>query len=204
MLDAVAGARPTVIARRPPAVLDHLRPEGVLPVLPQEVGMQSGRDMAPRQDLLAGRSRWTYQSTDRPWRAMASVHRSRSKCSLHSWNVPPARHTSSITAPIRRSPRLAIPSARVARASCQRSWTPFSRRSCPWSRPILSRSSPTVSCRAHWNGVWALGTKPPTLAVAEAPPYVANGQSPRSGRRRWPIPSRRGRSRWGGRSGSRA
>ena len=66
------------------------------------------------------RCRVTYQSGSRPSAAIASIQRSSWKCSLHSWNVPPARHTRSMTRPIRRSPRLAIPSAKVAAGSCQR------------------------------------------------------------------------------------
>ncbi len=114
------------------------------------------------------RSRWTYQSTDRPRAAMAAVQRSRSKHSDHSWKVPPARHTSSMTAPMRRSPLLAMPSARVARGSCQRRVTPLSRRVASRNRPMRRRRDSTVSWPNHWNGVWGLGTNPPTEAVTLA------------------------------------
>ncbi len=72
------------------------------------------------QGSTSSRVRWrvTYQSGSRPSARIASSQRSRRKCSLHSWNVPPARHTASMTRPIRRSPRLTMPSANVARGSC--------------------------------------------------------------------------------------
>ena len=98
----------------------------------------------------------------------ASSHRVRSKRSLHSWNVPPARQTRSITRPIRRSPRLAIPSANVAAGSCHLSCTPV-RRVASRSSPTLRRSSSTLFWPNHWNGVCGFGTKPPTDAVQLAP-----------------------------------
>src|SRR5688572_25176909 len=53
MFDAVAGAGAAVVARRPPAVLEARLHQRVLPVLPQEVGMEPGADVRPRQDLVA-------------------------------------------------------------------------------------------------------------------------------------------------------
>jgi hypothetical protein len=70
-----------------------------------------------------------------------------------------------MTAPMRRSPREAMPSARVARASCHLSCTPFALVVASRRIPILRRSSSTVFWPNHWNGVCALGTNPPTLAV---------------------------------------
>ena len=72
---------------------------------------------------------------------MASVHRARSKHSPHSWNVPPERHTRSITRPIRRSPRLAMPSATVADGSCHLRFTLRARRVAPRNRSTLRWSS---------------------------------------------------------------
>src|SRR5262245_53542643 len=54
MLDAVAGTHPAVVARRPPAVLDPARGERRLPVIPQEVFVQPGTQMVPRQGLAGG------------------------------------------------------------------------------------------------------------------------------------------------------
>ena len=61
-----------------------------------------------------------------------------------------------MTRPIRRSPRLAMPSAKVAAGSCQRSVAPLLRRS---SRSIrtLRCSSSTPFWPNHWNGVCAFG-----------------------------------------------
>ena len=103
------------------------------------------------------------QSRSRPWRAMASSHRSRSKCSLHSWKVPPWRHTSSMTGPRRRSPRghdalddgglgvvpLELDALVAAGVVAQ--------------QVDLAAAAPrAVFCPNHWNGVNGLGTKPPT------------------------------------------
>ena len=49
-----------------------------------------GPRAAPRR---AVRCRVTYQSGSRPSACIASIQRSSAKCSLHSWNVPPARQT---------------------------------------------------------------------------------------------------------------
>ena len=80
------------------------------------------------------------------------------------------RQTSSITAPIRRSPRLAMPSASVALGSCHRNGHAAD---TAGPRPSAGRpcgcSSSIVFCPNHWNGVWALGTKPPTDAVTVTP-----------------------------------
>ena len=51
--------------------------------------------------------RWTERGSrmelEQTAAAIASVQRSSTKCSLHSWNTPPARQTRSITRPMRRS-----------------------------------------------------------------------------------------------------
>ena len=54
VLDAVPGAHPTVVARCPPAVLDPAACERRLPVVPQEVLVQPGAQVIPRQDLVDG------------------------------------------------------------------------------------------------------------------------------------------------------
>src|SRR5262245_10123545 len=51
VFDAVAGAHPAVVARGPAAVLDPAGVERRLPVVPQEVLVQPGAQMVPRQDL---------------------------------------------------------------------------------------------------------------------------------------------------------
>ena len=70
-----------------------------------------------------------------------------------------------MTAPMRRSPRLAMPSASVALGSCHFSCTPLALWVASRSSVILRRSSSTVFWPNHWNGVCGLGTNPPTLAV---------------------------------------
>ena len=72
--------------------------------------------------------------------------------------------TRSITRPMRRSPRLRMPSTKLASGSCQRSCAP-DRRSESRSRPTLRCSSGTPFWPNHWNGVCALGTNPPTETV---------------------------------------
>src|SRR5207245_923800 len=52
VLDAVPGAGTTVVTGRPAAVLDAGPRQGVFPVLPQEVAMQPGGDVLPRQELV--------------------------------------------------------------------------------------------------------------------------------------------------------
>ena len=54
MLDAVAGAHTAVVAGRPPAVRDTGPPQRVLPVLPEEVAVEPGRDVVPGQHLVVG------------------------------------------------------------------------------------------------------------------------------------------------------
>ena len=165
VLEGVSGAHPTVVAGRPPAVGEPVLVQGRLPVVPEEVAVQAGGDVVPRAGSRRSvRCRVTYQSGSRPSAAIASSQRDRWKCSLHSWNVPPARHTRSITRPIRRSPRLAMPSANVAAGSCQRICAP-DRFTSSRSSPILRCSSSTQFCPNHWNGVCGFGTNPPTDAV---------------------------------------
>ena len=73
-----------------------------------------------------------------------------------------------MTAPMRRSPRLAMPSASDARGSCHFSCTPRTLAVASRSSPTLRRSSASVFWPNHWNGVCGFGTNPPTLAVMEA------------------------------------
>ena len=54
MLDPVAGARPAVVARCPAAVLEPDLVEGVAPVLPQEVLVETDRQVVPGQHLVLG------------------------------------------------------------------------------------------------------------------------------------------------------
>ena len=54
VLDAVAGAGAAVVAGRPAAVGQADLGQRVLPVLPQEVLVEAGRDVVPRQDLVLG------------------------------------------------------------------------------------------------------------------------------------------------------
>src|SRR6185436_12417869 len=52
VLDAVAGAGTAVVAGGPAAVLEAELVEGVAPVLPEEVLVEAGREVVPRQDLV--------------------------------------------------------------------------------------------------------------------------------------------------------
>ena len=54
VLDAVAGAGPAVVAGGPPAVGQAVLGQGVLPVLPQEVAVEAGREVVPGQHLVLG------------------------------------------------------------------------------------------------------------------------------------------------------
>src|SRR4051794_36589781 len=54
VLDAVASACAAVVARRPPAIGEADLGEGVAPVLPQEVLVQPGGQVVPRQHLVLG------------------------------------------------------------------------------------------------------------------------------------------------------
>ena len=54
MLEGVVGAHPAVIARSPPAIGEPVLGQRRLPVLPEEVVVQAGRDVVPRQHLVAG------------------------------------------------------------------------------------------------------------------------------------------------------
>ena len=68
---------------------------------------RGGPTGAPRPRCGGGGSTSPCRGRARPWPPATGRGR---KCSLHSWNVPPARHTCSITGPRRRSPRLTRPS----------------------------------------------------------------------------------------------
>ena len=156
-----------------------------------------GPTAAPRPRCGGGA---TYQSIDRPSAAIASSHRPRSKCSLHSWNVPPAA-PDPLDDPRRcggrpgwRCPRPATPAG-----SCHFSCTPRALAVASRSRPILRRSSATVFWPNHWNGVCGLGTKPPTLTPSPTPGWCGACRGRRSS-----GPARRcracpRRSRWAGR-----
>src|SRR3954470_20496220 len=54
VLDAVAGACTAVVARRPPAIGEAQLGERVPPVLPQEVLVEPGGEVVPRQYLVLG------------------------------------------------------------------------------------------------------------------------------------------------------
>ena len=54
VLDAVAGAHAAVVARRPAAVLEPAAGERGLPVVPQEVLVEPGGEVVPRQHLVLG------------------------------------------------------------------------------------------------------------------------------------------------------
>ena len=54
VLDAEAGAGAAVVAGRPAAVLEADLGQGVAPVLPQEVLVEAGRDVVPREHLVLG------------------------------------------------------------------------------------------------------------------------------------------------------
>ena len=66
---------------------------------------------------------------------------------------------------MRRSPRLASPSATEALGSCQRMVRPRVPFASARSRATLRASSAAVSMPNHWKGVWGFGTKPPTEAT---------------------------------------
>ncbi len=162
---------------------------------------RGGPRAAPRPRSGAGRRCPPGSSRGRPGLRSTGP---RSKCSDHSWKVPPLRHTCSITAPIRRSPRLTIPSAAVAFGSCHRMVRPRTGRAASRSRWTLRVSSSMVFWPNHWNGVWTLGTNPPTEAVTVTDRVIALADGHAllgQGRRCRGCPRR---SRWAGRSGSRA
>ena len=54
VLEGVVGAHPAVVARSPPAIGEPVLGEGRLPVVPEEIGVQAGRDVRPGQHLVAG------------------------------------------------------------------------------------------------------------------------------------------------------
>jgi hypothetical protein len=66
VLDAVPRAHPAVVARGPAAIGDPACSQRRLPVVPQEVLVEPGRECA--HGSTSPRSRWrcTYQSSDRP------------------------------------------------------------------------------------------------------------------------------------------
>src|SRR4029077_20707752 len=52
VLDSEPGARAAVVARRPTAILEPVLGKGLLEVLPEEVAVQSGRNVIPGQDFV--------------------------------------------------------------------------------------------------------------------------------------------------------
>ena len=54
MLERVVGAHPTVVAGGPATVGEPVRGQGRLPVVPEEVAVQTGGDVVPREDLVVG------------------------------------------------------------------------------------------------------------------------------------------------------
>src|SRR5436309_1431112 len=54
VLERVVGAHAAVVTRCPPAVRKAVLVQGGLPVLPEEITMQPGRDVIPGQDLVGG------------------------------------------------------------------------------------------------------------------------------------------------------
>ena len=54
VLERVVGAHPAVVAGGPPAVGEAVRGQGRLPVVPEEVAVQTGGDVVPREDLVLG------------------------------------------------------------------------------------------------------------------------------------------------------
>ena len=54
MLDAIAGAGPAVVARCPPAVLEAHGLQGITPVLPQEVPVETRRKVVPGKGFVLG------------------------------------------------------------------------------------------------------------------------------------------------------
>ena len=54
VFEGVVGTHPAVVAGSPPTIGEPMRGQGRLPVLPQEVLVETGRDVVPRQDLVLG------------------------------------------------------------------------------------------------------------------------------------------------------
>ena len=52
MLDPVTSTRATVVARRPPAILEPDLVERIAPVVPEEVLMKSSIEMIPGEDFV--------------------------------------------------------------------------------------------------------------------------------------------------------
>ena len=121
MLEPEARCRPRSRSRgstgSPPARPRPGRPASPPRGSPGAARPRCGPRAAPRRRRGGGGRPRRATAPRRP--APPPTGRGRS-CSDHSWKVPPARQTRSMTAPTRRSPRLAIPSAAVASGSCQR------------------------------------------------------------------------------------
>ena len=172
MLDAVAGAGPAVVARRPAAVLNDrlsLR-RAALPVLPQEVLVEPRGQMVPRQHLplestmpVARRRQWS--------RPSAGQRRGLPPPEVEMLGTTPGRcrrrrHTCSITGPETTiAPDWPSPSAsagrRIVPLELERRLA--AAQVASRSTPILRRSSAvgvlTEPLERRVNG---LGTKPPT------------------------------------------
>ena len=174
--------------------------EGVPPVLPEEVLVQAGREVVPRQHLVLGAVAVHVPVDREPAAAMASVPEVEPEALaplLEGAAGPPDvldDRDRGGDRPGWRGPRPASPSG-----SCHLSCTPRALRSASRSRPTLRCSSATVFWPNHWNGVNGLGTKPPTDTVTDARwrvPLADLDAACRPARRCRACPRR---SRWAGR-----
>ena len=165
MLDPEAGAGAAVVARRPAAVLQTVFGQGLLPVLPQEVPVQPGRDVVPGQDLVLGAV-----PVDGVVEGQAGPLQ----------GVGPQAQVEML-GPLLEGPALAPdrlddrphPAVAPAHESFDRGGLGVvpAQGQAPGAaggvlqQMTLRRSSSMVFCPNHWNGVCALGTNPPTEAV---------------------------------------
>ena len=178
VLEGVVGAHPAVVAGRPPAIGEPVLGEGGLPVVPQEVVVQPGGDVVPRQHLVAGAVPGHVpvgiEALGVPSRRSSGRA---SKCSLHSWKVPPARHTA-LDDPA--DPAVAAAGdalgerRRAGRASAPGPGALGS--ACAAARPC-GCSSATPFWPNHWNGVCGFGTNPPTRHGAARAAWCDAGRS---------------------------
>ena len=102
------------------------------PASPARGNRGAGRPRCGPTGSTSSRVRWrvTYQSGSRPSACMASTQRSSEKCSLHSWNVPPARQTA-----LDHPPDAAVAAADDALRRTSRS----GRATCTWALVPLRR-----------------------------------------------------------------
>ena len=165
VLERVVGAHPAVVAGGPPAVGEPVRGQRRLPVVPEEVAVQAGGDVVPREDLVVGAV---------PGDVPVGVE------ALGRHRVEPAVELEALAPLLERAAGAPdalddAPDPAVARDwRCPRRTSPRDRASGP-ARPTcggrraagrtLRCSSSTPFWPNHWNGVCAFGTKPPTDAV---------------------------------------